>query len=108
MSKKDHIHKLKRHKYKNGEEVYFCVNDCKFKCITPLALGKTVECWKCGKPFEMNTYSIRLDRPRCNDCVEHKNPTTKFKGVSNEKDPIDSLKARLAGISIGDIKEDLL
>lgn len=89
MSKK-HVHKLKRHKYKNGEHIYFCVNDCKFKVNTKLALGTTTECWKCKQPFSMNEYSIRLDKPHCPNC-------TKRKDSANEATP-----------TIPDIATDLL
>lgn len=101
MSK--HIHKLKRYVYKNKEAVYFCVNNCKFKVVVGQALGKVVECWKCGNSFEMNNYSIRLDRPRCPNCVEHKN-----KEVVNVDihDSIPDLRSRLSGIET--TKDDLL
>lgn len=64
-----HIHKLKRRKLKNREIIYFCVLDCKFRVHRDECLGKKTICWVCNKVFEMNTYSNRLDRPRCPDCV---------------------------------------
>src|SRR6266404_3537895 len=65
-----HYHLLKRHKYRNGEEVYFCVLNCKFKCNVKLSLGKVVLCNVCRTPFTINEKSIRLARPKCNDCIE--------------------------------------
>ena len=65
-----HIHKLKRHKYANGENIYFCQTArCPFRCEVHLALGKLSLCHRCGKPFEMNEASIRLDRPHCDGCT---------------------------------------
>lgn len=110
-----HIHKLKKYTYKNGEQVYFCVKDCKFKVVVGQALGKIVECWKCSKPFEMTSYSIRLAKPHCNDCITSKDNAHQFvipKGRINEiADTMDSLKLRLASKaskSVEDVPEDLL
>lgn len=74
----DHIHKLKRIKFKTGNSVYFCALDCNFKIAVPLSLGKRVICWRCGEPFNMNEYSIRLARPHCEKCHKSKD------GVSPE------------------------
>lgn len=67
-----HLHKLKRHRYKTGSAFYFCVNDCSFRVATELSLGKTAECWRCGKPFRMNNYSLTLDKPHCEECHQYK------------------------------------
>lgn len=74
MAKKtqDHIHKLKRIKFKTGNSVYFCALDCNFKIAVPLSLGKRSLCWRCGEPFNMNEYSIRLARPHCEKCHKSK------------------------------------
>lgn len=69
MTPSKHTHKLLRHKYKNGEMIFFCVKDeCKFKINTELSLGKSAECWRCGKKFIINAYSKRQARPHCADC----------------------------------------
>lgn len=76
MAKKEvvqqHIHKLKRHSYKSGTAVYFCVLDCKFKVSTSLALGKRTLCWRCGESFIMDEYTIRLAKPHCPSCHKPK------------------------------------
>lgn len=82
MAKKteEHIHKLKRIKFKSGNAVYFCALDCNFKIQVPLSLGKKTICWRCGNPFTMNEYSIRLARPHCEKCHKSKD------GDSHESD----------------------
>lgn len=73
MAKSTHVHKLKRHKFKTGNAVYFCaLPDCRFKTATGLALGKRSICWRCGKDFIMNEYSIRLAKPHCDECHKSK------------------------------------
>lgn len=69
-----HAHKLKRHKYKStGTAVFFCVlPDCSYRSDTHLTLGKRSICWRCGKEFKINEYSIRLARPHCNSCTKSK------------------------------------
>ena len=64
----EHIHKLKKHKYKNGTTVFFCVNDCTFKIECELAVGKRVLCNICNEPFIMNEASVKLARPHCPGC----------------------------------------
>lgn len=70
MAKKEkHIHKFKRHVYSTGNKVYFCtLPDCQFKINIEFALGKESLCNRCGKPFLMNVYSMRLAKPHCEDC----------------------------------------
>jgi hypothetical protein len=83
--RKKHIHQLKRHNYKNGERIYFCVNNCAFKVNVKLALGREVLCNVCGKPFIMNEYSIRLARPRCMTCINKKFDLTNQTVLNQEK-----------------------
>jgi hypothetical protein len=116
MANKSHIHKLKRHTYKNGEIVFFCVNDCSYKIKRELSLGKKCICWRCGEPFTMNEYSIRLAKPHCNDCTTHKGDITltdemKSVAADNPKDDVvSSLRDRLSAITQTgtDNDEDLL
>jgi hypothetical protein len=70
--KKDHIHKLRRHQYKTGTSVFFCADDCTFKIGVELALGKKSICWRCGNPFTMTPYSLRLAKPHCENCHKSK------------------------------------
>lgn len=69
-----HAHKLKRHRYKStGGSIYFCtLSDCNFKVEIHLTLGKRTICWRCGREFNMNEYSIRLARPHCASCTKTK------------------------------------
>lgn len=111
MSK--HVHKLRRHKYKTGSIIYFCVLDCNFKISPALAIGKTSICWICDLPFSMNDYSIRLARPHCPNCHKPKNKKEleelaiapkifnmeQVHAMSNnqpESDSLDSLRNRLS------------
>lgn len=70
--KQKHTHKLKRHKYKNGEVIFFCVKNCNFRINQKLSLGKNCICWRCGNEFKINEYSIRMARPNCQDCTKSK------------------------------------
>lgn len=114
-----HIHKLKKHKYKNGTAVYFCINDCNFKVEAPLALGKEVLCNICSQPFIMNEYSLKLTKPHCGNCGKVKVKGDDGKGHFINKrsanpqilseiaeDTTNDLKSRLEGVvkSIDDIK----
>ncbi len=72
-SKSAHTHKFKRHRFNTGNVVYFCaLPDCKVKIATALALGKRSLCWRCGEPFVLNEYSIRLAKPHCDNCHKPK------------------------------------
>lgn len=85
---KKHPHRLKRHKFRNGEWIYFCtLDDCTFRAKTELVLGKTAQCWRCGNPFPMNEYSVRLMKPHCQDCTKGKKKnqiTLEDIGISSE------------------------
>jgi len=68
-----HIHKFKRLRYKSGNEIFFCtLPDCNKRINIPLALGKRSICWRCGKDFIMNEYSLRLAKPHCDACHKSK------------------------------------
>jgi hypothetical protein len=118
--KSNHTHKLKRHSYKSGNAVYFCVDDCNFKIDVALALGKSSICWRCGSTFKLNTYSSKLAKPHCEDCHSYssklKDPaiatstnsinTSNINSVSTSlamigADRIESLKDRMNGIRQG-------
>jgi hypothetical protein len=79
LVKPQHIHKFKRLRYKSGNEVFFCtLPDCNQKINPSLALGKRCICWRCGNPFIMNEYSLRLAKPHCDAC--HKPKVEKIDG----------------------------
>lgn len=73
MAALKHDHKLKKYTYPSGNEVYFCaLPDCTYKVKVGLALGKKVVCWRCGNPFVLSDYSLRLVKPHCQNCHRHK------------------------------------
>lgn len=90
MPKTDHIHKLKRVKYRTGTVMYFCTGaTCTKKFAPALALGKQTICWRCEEPFEMNEYSIRLVKPHCQKCHEPKKGTvTQALSIANDIQPL--------------------
>ena len=99
MAKRErHFHKLNRHVYRNNEEIYFCILNCKFKCHTKLAMGKIVLCNTCNLPFEMNQRSCRIAKPNCDSCSS-KSPKANRARVQKElelekegKIAVDSIK----------------
>lgn len=101
-----HIHQFRRHNYKNGEQIYFCVLDCNFKVNVKLALGKQNICWICGKAFVLNEYSIRLAKPRCNNCRNVKIDKETKQLVFPEKPEfsVDSLNLDLPVLNLPDVK----
>jgi len=66
---KNHIHQLRKKKYKTGQAFFYCLGeDCTFRINADLALNKRSLCNICGKPFNMTQYSMRLAKPHCEDC----------------------------------------
>lgn len=105
-AKAKHVHKFRRHKYKTGNIIFFCAEpDCNFKLAPALAIGKRSICWRCGEPFIMNEYSIRLAKPHCDACHQPKKSDLAIEPtVAHEKstlsvnipvDPAESLTERL-------------
>lgn len=83
--KSKHVHKLKKHKFKSGNQIYFCVEpDCNVKIAPALALGKRCICWRCSEEFIMNEYSVRLTKPHCDKC--HKPKGSKNDGAGYNAD----------------------
>lgn len=103
----EHIHKLKRHKYKNGTEVYFCTLNCNFKVEVPVALGKLVICNICNEPFTMTEYTIKLARPHCSNCgkqrIKNEDGTVSFVNKSR----LGVIAADLADKSVSSLRERL-
>lgn len=110
-----HIHKFKRHTFKKRDkttyDVFFCVNNCTYQVKRELALGKESACWRCGQPFPMNEYSLRLAKPHCPDCQTDKHGVPKAvkvniklpENLTNDKPEVTK------SISIGDdLRERLL
>lgn len=112
MSKvRDHIHRLKKHKYKNGTPVFFCTNNCSFKIEVPFALGMEALCNVCGDSFTMTEYTLKLAKPHCANCgkvqvIDEATGKKKFvqKGRANEaladlgKEAVISMKDRLGKV----------
>lgn len=93
--KTKHIHKLKRLKYKSGNTIFFCaLPDCKYKTNIFLALGKRSLCWRCGEPFIMDEYNLRLAKPHCENC--HKPKVDKIELVNLVKEVAISREPSLA------------
>lgn len=85
-TQQDHIHKLKRHRYSSGNIIYFCaLPDCPYKITPPLALGKRAVCWRCGEPFILSDYAIRLAKPHCENCHKPKTFSPDIETDSNIK-----------------------
>lgn len=107
MPKTSHPHKLRRHKYKSGNAVYFCtLPDCHYKIDVPLAIGKRSLCNICGQEFLMTEYTIKLLLPHCNECgkvkiIDAEGKKRFVKKVTNQlltgiaADTTDSLRSRL-------------
>jgi hypothetical protein len=72
MTIQKHIHRLQRHRYKTGAEVFFCTLDCTFKIDTAFAVGKNCICNLCGREFILDESTIRLKRPHCSNCSKIK------------------------------------
>ena len=116
---KEHIHKFKRYRYKNGTSVYFCTNNCHFKIEVAVSLGKECLCNICGEPFVMNEYTIKLAKPHCSNCgkIKVKNPdgTATFQSKSRigiiakelAAKPVESLRDRLSQVVTMERDEDL-
>lgn len=106
MKKLNHVHKFKRHKYKTGNAVYFCVLDCHFKIEVPLALGTKTLCNLCNEEFSMNEYTIKLARPHCEKCSKIKvsSPDGKKHFIRRDSLPV---MASLANESVVDLRSHL-
>lgn len=109
--KTSHVHKLKKHKYKTGNMIYFCtLPDCHYKLDAALVVGKRSICNICGAEFIMNEYSLKLVRPHCNDCGKVKVKDAEGRGrfikkVDNKvlltvaTDTTNDLRSRLDSLS---------
>lgn len=109
MTEPKHIHKLKRKNYKNGTPVFFCTGDeCTFKIGVEFALGKTTECWRCGQPFKLTGYSLRLAKPHCENCHKFKNADSiqdiRLEPLRNETNPTDELREQLDSLIQTDVE----
>lgn len=118
MAEVKHFHKLKKHRYDNGNEIFFCVLNCNFKIEAALAVGKIVLCNICEEPFALNEYSVRLNRPHCQNCgrVEIKDPISGKKKYIRKRsgtiirdiaaDEVNTLRAKL-DVLVNPVDEDI-
>lgn len=107
-----HVHKLKRHTFRGGRQVYFCVLDCNFQIDAAFALGKQSICHICEKEFTMNEYSVKLARPHCKNCgkmrVKESDGSSRFVNKARASEAIaemnegrvDSLRERLGRVVV--------
>ena len=73
MPKEQHIHQLRKKKYRTGQAFFYCIGEeCAFKINADVALNKRSLCNRCGKPFNLTQYSLRLAKPHCEDCHNKK------------------------------------
>ncbi len=94
--KPQHVHKLKRLKYKSGNTIFFCaLPECNFKINPSLALGKRSICWRCGKEFILTEYCLRLAKPHCEKCHRPKN-VVDLDGIINFGEAIGTPELSLA------------
>ena len=101
--KSNHIHKLRRKTYSTGNSIFFCIGEeCTFKIAAELTLGKLTLCNNCNQPFKMNEYSIRVVKPKCNNCIKRKFvPVLESTSVIN---PIESAESTSAS-TINNLQE---
>jgi len=104
---KNHTHKLQKHKYSSGSEIFFCVLDCSFKVEAALALGKTSICHVCGDEFTMTEYSLRLKRPHCVNCSKVKVKDTNGKSHYVRKNSKTQILGTLAEDAASDLSNRL-
>jgi hypothetical protein len=94
-----HPHKLRRHRLKSGNVIYFCMlPDCSFKSSPALVLGKRAICHRCEQEFVMNEYSIRLAKPHCDACQKpkHSRPDQDPVNVFGVTESVSSLRDKLS------------
>jgi ferredoxin-like protein FixX len=119
MAKNSHIHKLKKHRYKTGNTIYFCIlPDCHYKLDAALSLGKKSLCNICNAEFTMTEATLKLQRPHCMDCgkvkVQDADGNTRYVkkvvnkvltdiGVSHATD----LRSRLASVTQIPLDDDI-
>jgi hypothetical protein len=66
-------------------------------------LGKKVECWRCGREFSINEYSLRLAKPHCTSCTKIKtediidkvNTDNNSVAIVNKEETVNDLRDRL-------------
>lgn len=119
MAKHQHVHKLRKHKYKTGNAVFFCtLPDCHYKIEVALALGKKSLCNICGDEFIMNEYTMKLIKPHCNNCgkVKVKDADGKNRYVKKVTSKVlsglaesssDDLRSRLDTATTVDVEHDI-
>jgi hypothetical protein len=63
----EHIHKVRRRKYKTGT-YYFKCETCTFTITASQFAGHITVCWRCNQPFRVTRNDTRWARPVCQNC----------------------------------------
>lgn len=107
QSQAKHVHKLRRHKYKSGNIIYFCtLPDCNYKVSPALAVGKRSLCNICGNDFILTDYAVRLAKPHCEECHKPKGGTQDKYATSDNVIVAFDLPIALDTLSMDEIIED--
>jgi hypothetical protein len=86
-----HVHKYKRTILGKDYQILRCmVPACMHYISLSLAEGKLCECWRCGNPMVLDKRSVRLAKPHCENCVEHKSPEI----VESMSEILDKIRSR--------------
>lgn len=108
MSPVKHVHKLRRHKYKTGNIIYFCsLPDCNYKVSPALAVGKRSLCNICGDEFILSQYAIRLAKPHCEKCHKSKDSSDTLTTEPFTMPVFDDLAERLHKATEGEDDSDI-
>lgn len=80
--------KSKRHTHKyyrvqlGSDKVWACaLPDCNHHMpthMTPLVLGKSSLCWKCGEALVLDPINMKMDKPICDDCNSTSDATLEY------------------------------
>lgn len=81
-----HIHKYIRVKIGNHIEYKCALAGCPHHLRIELVVGRFSLCNECGNKFTMTKYSIRRAKPKCENCIQHK-----------EKESVDKLADLFTG-----------
>lgn len=102
-----HTHKLKKHTYKNGTAVYFCLLNCNYKIEVSMADGKEVLCNICGEKFTMTVASIKQAKPHCTNCGKVMVKDENGKRTYVSKDRMKFIASDLAKNKVADLRAKL-
>lgn len=115
-----HNHRLKKHKYKTGAEIFFCtLPNCHFKIEAALMVGKISVCNLCGDDFVMTERDTNRVRPHCPKCGKvkmvgsdgkyHYFRKTAAPAILDEvaEGTVNDLRSRLNSAAVSDSEKDI-